>query len=170
MNMFLAPADALSPKDLIMGAVYAFQLLLAGIGPRGNGSWRRTGGYEKMRNPVSNIQLHGVSSYSGSSEAMSQPPSYPASIQDASRPLSTNKCNQYSYESGRDTEDQVLLAQNAQYGYTDPNDLADQQLHIPEQTQSNLYRYRSPRGSEDGEPPPVPFSPANNNSHNAYGA
>lgn len=49
MNIFLAAADALNPTDLFTGAAYAVRLLLSGVGPRGNGSWKRNGGYEKMR-------------------------------------------------------------------------------------------------------------------------
>ena len=170
MNIFLAAADALNPTDLILGAVYAFRLLLAGVGPRGNGSWRRSGGYEKMRDPVGNVRLHGVSSHTGSSEVLPQPPPYPAYMQDAPRAPLTNKYNQYGYGRGGDAEDRMPLAQNAQYGYTNPNDIADQQLRVPEQAQSNTYGYESPRGSEDGNAPHVPYSPVNNNNYDSYGA
>jgi hypothetical protein len=49
MNIFLAAANALNPLDLFTGGAYAIRLLLSGVGPRGNGTWGRSGGYEKVR-------------------------------------------------------------------------------------------------------------------------
>ena len=165
MNTFLAAVDALNPTDLIMGAVYAFQLLLAGVGPRGNGSWRRSGGYEKMRDPVPNVQLQGVTSHSRSSETISQPPTYPGPMHNASKPPPKYSNNQYGCGSATDAEDRMPLAQNAQYGYTNPDDVADRRLTVPEP-----YRYDSPRGSEDGDTHAIPYSPIHTNNQTVYGA
>ena len=47
-NIFKAAVNAMNPSDLFMGFVYAVKLLLSGVGPRGNGSWRKDGGYGKI--------------------------------------------------------------------------------------------------------------------------
>ena len=49
LNIFQAAASALNPTDLIMGFVYAIKLLMSGVGPKGNGTWRRDGGYGKVK-------------------------------------------------------------------------------------------------------------------------
>ncbi|KAI1260590.1 organic solute transporter Ostalpha-domain-containing protein [Xylariaceae sp. FL1019] len=69
MGIFWAMLDALNCIDLFAGAIYALRLLIAGVGPKGNGSWKRTAkAYEPMKAPAS-ARLHGVTSYQGSSSS-----------------------------------------------------------------------------------------------------
>ena len=63
MNVFAAAANALNPMDLITGCIYAGRLLAAGVGPYGNGSWRRrSGGYNKIKDAAGNIRMDGTRS------------------------------------------------------------------------------------------------------------
>ena len=61
--------------------MYAVKLLLKGVGPRGNGSWRRNGGYEKMKD-ATDVRLHGVTSYNSSQTNVSQYPQHTKEEQD----------------------------------------------------------------------------------------
>ncbi|KAI1749863.1 organic solute transporter Ostalpha-domain-containing protein [Xylaria castorea] len=70
MNGFRAALDAINCTDLFVGSVYAIRLVIAGVGPNGNGSWKRSSkAYEPMKAP-SDVRLHGVTSYQGSSSSM----------------------------------------------------------------------------------------------------
>lgn len=58
MNPVFGLINACNIFDLIYGAIYAIQLLGKGVGPYGNGSWNKSkGGYNKIREPVTNIQM-----------------------------------------------------------------------------------------------------------------
>ncbi|KAI1178629.1 organic solute transporter Ostalpha-domain-containing protein [Nemania sp. FL0916] len=68
MNIFRAALDALNCTDIFAGAIYAIRLLVSGVGPRGNGSWKSKDedSYEPMKAP-SDVHLHGVTAYHGPS-------------------------------------------------------------------------------------------------------
>lgn len=69
MNVLRAALDALNCKDLFAGSIYAVRLAIAGVGPKGNGSWKSSSkAFEPMKAPP-NVRLHGVTSYQGSSSA-----------------------------------------------------------------------------------------------------
>lgn len=58
MNPLYALLNACNVLDLVYGAAYAIGLLAKGVGPYGNGSWNRgKGGYSKMRDPITEIQM-----------------------------------------------------------------------------------------------------------------
>ena len=124
-NIFAAAGDALNPTDLLVGSMYAVRLLLKGVGPRGNGSWRRNGGYEKMKD-ATDVRLHGVTSYNSSQTNISQ---YP----------------QHTKEEQDNEEAQYLAAPRPSYGgprYDDPRDIASQPVPAPDY---DAYRYDDPR-------------------------
>ncbi len=116
-NIFRAAASALNPTDLVMGFVYAIKLLLSGVGPKGNGSWRRDGGYGKvqdqqeMQAPL--VQYGGGPGYSNG----------PAPRYDSS-PAPTNRTaydNTYGYDHTHDgdvehTAQHVLLPSQTPQG------------------------------------------------------
>lgn len=64
-NIFRAILESLDPTDLVIGCVFAIKLLFKGVGPRGNGSWRRSGGYEQanVKAAVTDVHIENGSSY-----------------------------------------------------------------------------------------------------------
>ncbi|KAI0431894.1 organic solute transporter Ostalpha-domain-containing protein [Xylaria sp. FL1042] len=99
-----AVLDALNCTDLFAGAIYAVRLLVAGVGPKGNGSWKRSAkAYEPMKAP-SNVRLHGVTSYQGSSSSEMDDLEF------------GNKYNQRSYETDLRPDDAEYLSAPA-HGY-----------------------------------------------------
>ncbi|KAI1735807.1 organic solute transporter Ostalpha-domain-containing protein [Xylaria scruposa] len=107
MNAFRASLDALNCTDLFVGSVYAVRLVIAGVGPNGNGSWKRSSkAYEPMKAP-SDMRLHGVTSYQGSSSSM---------MNDVE---AANKYDRLNYEMNPHIENaEGQLA--APYGYSSP--------------------------------------------------
>ncbi|KAI0549786.1 organic solute transporter Ostalpha-domain-containing protein [Xylaria curta] len=107
MNVFRAALDVLNCTDLFVGSVYAVRLVIAGVGPNGNGSWKRSSkAFEPMKAP-SDVRLHGVTSYQGSSSSM---------MNDVE---AANKYDRRSYETNpyiENAEDRVT----APYGYNSP--------------------------------------------------
>ena len=65
LGIWRASANALNSTDLLQGFVYAMRLLIKGVGPRGNGSWRRSGGYNKLNEHV-DVHLKPASEYGAS--------------------------------------------------------------------------------------------------------
>ncbi|KAI0859835.1 organic solute transporter Ostalpha-domain-containing protein [Xylaria cubensis] len=101
MNVLKAALDVLNCTDLFAGSVYAVRLVIAGVGPNGNGSWKRSSkAYEPMKAP-SDVRLHGVTSYQGSSSSM---------MNDVE---AANKYDGQSYEMDPHIE-------NAPHGYNSP--------------------------------------------------
>jgi hypothetical protein len=49
MSVFRAAGNALNIMDLIWGAGHAVSLMRAGMGPIGDGSWKRSGGYQSVK-------------------------------------------------------------------------------------------------------------------------
>lgn len=72
MNPFWGLINACNIMDLIYGALYAIKLLSKGVGPYGNGSWNRTsGGYKKVRDPITDIQMRRANTFRSRSDRLS---------------------------------------------------------------------------------------------------
>lgn len=76
INPIYALVNACNILDLVYASVYAIRLVGKGVGPYGNGSWKRNGGYDKLNDAVTDVQMkrattfrpHNLSSSDAASE------------------------------------------------------------------------------------------------------
>lgn len=57
LPIWRAALDSLNPMDILLGLVLAFKLLRSGVGPRGNGTWTRSGGYKELKGQTQQQQI-----------------------------------------------------------------------------------------------------------------